>query len=296
MKPRADEVNGRGTFTDPDYRRLFEAKAPWQRALGRIQAFGIGPHFASQGPEDELRSLFAFLRQHNIGLSVEWPAVSARACEHHTEGLKSQPRHSFILATRLRRLGAPLTYTSLDEPLHFGYYNRRNPCSYTIDSLAANVAESIKEVKEVFPEIRVVELEPLTGLGPPAEIREWISALRRDAFASAPAAMIFDVQWRRPWWTYVPPTMGALRQSSMGYGVIFDASWGERTDAAWMAAAQSHVEQWRSVVSEPPAYVVIDSWNDHPTHVLPESDPTTLPFFVNWYRARPWSHCKGDGG
>ncbi len=297
MMPRANEVSGKGFFSDADYPRLFEPGAPWQRALGTIQVFGLGPHFAATAPEEELRRLFAFLRAHNVGLTVAWPAASARPCERHTEGMSFQPRHSLSLAMRLRRLGAPLTYISLDEPLHFGYYNQRhNRCSYTIDSLAAGVAENIREVKEVFPGIKVVDVEPLTALGPPPEIGQWITALRREAPGSAPVAMIFDVQWRRPWWTYVPPIIGVLRNHNLDYGVIFNGSIADRTDDAWMAAAQRHIEQWRSVALTPPTFVVIESWNDHPTHVLPESDPTTLPYLVNWYCTRPFSHCAAGGG
>ncbi len=197
------------------------------------------------------------------------------------------PRHSFNLAARLRRLGANLTYISLDEPLHFGhYYQGHDACSYTIDSLAAGVSENIRQVKQVFPGIKVVDVEPLTGLGSPAEIGQWITGLRRNDVGSAPIAMIFDVQWHRPWWTYVRPMIGALRYYGVGYGVIFNGGFKDRSDAAWIAAAQRHVEQWNAAAPEPPAYVVMESWNDHPTHVLPESDPTTLPFLVNWYCAR----------
>ena len=296
MMPRGNEVSAKGFFSDADYARLFEPGAPWQQALRTIQVFSLGPHFAATAPEEELRPLFAFLRAHNVGLSVMWPSVPAQSCGHRVEGMSFHPHRSFNLAMRLRRLGANLTYISLDEPLHFGHYYRgHDACSYPIDRLAGGVAESIRQVKEVFPTIKVVEVEPLAGLGSPAEIGQWITALRRDAPGSAPIAMILDVQWHRAWWNYVRPIIDALQYYGMDYGVIFNGTFADRTDATWMAAAQSHVEQWHSVAPEPPAYVLIDSWNNHPTHVLPESDPTTLPFLVNWYCARPWSRCIADG-
>ena len=50
-----------------------------------------------------------------------------------------------------------------------------------------------------------------------------------------------------------------------------------------MAAVKASIVAWEQTVSERPMQVVIQSWTQFPSHVLPEDDPTASTSLVNWF-------------
>jgi len=190
---------------------------------------------------------------------------------------------------------------NVDEPLFFGHYfvgrEDKIGCRYPMETLASAYADEVRKVRTAFPDARVIEDEPTEGLESPAELGQWIDLMKHQLGEGAPRAIRFDVQWasrKRPWREAAQSLVSAVKQHGQQYGVIFDATPQDESDAAWIRTAEANIEAWEQTIHEPPAQVMIQSWQRHPQQLLPETSPTTLPYLVNWYceNARMAQGCR----
>jgi hypothetical protein len=281
----------KGFQVDQDYHQLFEAGAPWQRALARVQGFEITRRSVQTQPEEKLRKMFAFLSDHHIALGVSFGVIPARNnCGDNVEGMLHNANANLVTARRVKQLGGNLKYIGLDEPFFFGHYfvgtNGKVGCRYSIEELASAYGVEINKIRSVFPDAQVIEDEPTEGLESPSELGRWIDQLKHELGAGAPQSIRFDVQWhsrKRPWREAAQALVATVRQHGLGYGVIFDGTGQDQTDEDWIRSAEGNISAWESVIPEVPDHVMIQSWYPHPQKLLPESSPTTLPYLVNWY-------------
>jgi hypothetical protein len=285
LSPVSDQVTPRGFQVDADYKQLFVEGAPWQNAMSHVSVFEMVRRYVQSEPDENLQKIFAFLRQHNIPLGLATGAVPAPNCGDGVEGMAHHPDANVQTARKLQRLGADVKYLVMDEPLTFGhYFNGRNACHIPIDQLAAGVADEVRKFREVFPDVQVVDVEAHSGIGSPAELGQWLDALKSQLGAGAPFAVRFDVQWdsrKKPWQEFVVRQVDTVLKHGYRYALIVDGTPDDESDDAWIRTAESNVRAWESLVREPPDHLVIQSWHKHPAVVLPETGPT-LPYLVNW--------------
>ena len=285
LAPVDDQVTPAGFRVDQDYPQLFQAGASWQKALSNISVFEMVRRYVTTESEPKLREMFTFLREHNIELAIGAGMVPARNCG--VEGTAHRPDENVLTARRLKRLGADVKYIVMDEPMTWGHsFKGKNGCRYSIDELAAGVAGEIRKFREVFPDVQIIEDEAHAGVGPPAELGQWLDALRAQLGNGAPVSVRFDVQWAssdQPWRQFVKPLVRTVLDHGYHYGIIFDGTPLDSTDDGWIRTAQANIKAWESAIKDSPDHIVIQSWHRHPTSLLPETSPTTLTYLVNWF-------------
>jgi hypothetical protein len=291
----------RGFLVDQDFPQLFEPGAPWQHALSRIQSFQITSRYIMSQPEEKLQKIFAFLRQHHVALVVNFGMIPDRNCGVHVEGVFHHANTNLTAAQRVKKLGGDLQYMNIDEPFFFGHYfvgnNDKRGCRYPIEELAAGYAEEIRKVRSVFPDAQVIEDEPTEGLESPAEFGRWLDQMKKELGDGAPQSIRFDVQWtsrKRPWREAAQSLIATIKQHGLKYGVIFDGTPQDQTDEDWIRTTEGHIKAWEAAIHDMPDHVMIQSWSPHPQKLLPETNPGTLLYLVNWYceNARMAQGCR----
>lgn len=294
LSPVTDQPSPKGVVTDQDYLQLFDPASPWQHAMTRVKVFQMPSRYPRTQADADLRRVFGFLNLNRIRLAIIFQAVVGQDCGRGIEGMMANPQVITKIAERVRELGGTLDDFVLDEPMHAGhYYDGPNACQYPLSRVAQDVADSVRRIRAVFPQAQVEETEPVFGLGSVQELNEWFDLLEHAAGGNAaPRAFRFDVQWGRPWQERVPALVAAVKQRGLEYGVIYNGSGADKSDGEWIASAEAHVAAWRAAVKTSPDQVIIGSWNAHPSHALPETDPGSLTFLIDWYCSAAASACK----
>ena len=255
--------------------------------------------YITKASDEDLRRTFDFLNTHHIALAVEWPVVDGTLKGSglgSVEGTFHQPHFSLKIAQRLKRLNAHLDYLVTDEPLCFGHYFKKGRsaipggpdrigCQYSIEEVAALAGAASREVREVFPELKVVETEPVSALVNLAEFNQWLVALKKNLADIPFKGVDLDVQWERPWQTNSMNLVAVIKQNGLPYGLIVDGGPHDGTDRVWVQNAQNHLDEWNKVISTPAARLRFQSWHEHPSHVLPEDSPETILSLINAYAA-----------
>jgi len=291
----------KGYIRDADFPQLFAEPVTWPDALRRVGVFGMPSSYITKAADEDLRRAFAFLNAHHIALAVEWPVVdgTVNGRGEGVEGVIHHPHFSQKIAQRLKLLNAHLDYLETDEPLCFGHYFKqgrsvvpggpeRIGCQYAIDDVAVQAAGAIREVRAVYPGLKVVETEPVCGVGSPAEFSQWLAALKKNLGDIPLAGVDLDVQWERAWQAPSVALVDAIRQSGLSYGLIVDGGPHDATDRSWVEHAQHNLDEWNRLIPVPPGRLRFQSWHERPSHVLPETSPETMLSLINaWAAAHP---------
>jgi len=271
-----------------DYMDLFQPNAPWREAASHVKVFEISQPMSAAGPETELRQIAEDLQRRHIALCVGLLPLSAGpdGCGKGIEGY-SAPGQSLHDAQRLKSLGIDVAYFGLDEPLYFGHeFNgtkKLTPCHAPIAEIAQEVARRVKQVHSVYPAARVGDVEPFpvsdSWLG---ELEEWFDAF--EAAAGEKLAFFrLDIGWDRPWKQAIPALTGLLRRKGIPLQVIYNGSGRAASDEEWIAQALAHAREFEAAGGPVPEVVSIQCWTAKPSHVLPETDPSSLTSLVNQY-------------
>jgi uncharacterized protein (TIGR03437 family) len=189
------------------------------------------------------------------------------------------------MSTRIQQLGGNLQYVAFDEPFYHGgiLYPGPNACDWTPPQIAANALQSVTQIRTVFPNLIVGDIEPVPG-GP-----DWLSQYTAGidawrAAAGTPFAFFhFDVNWGVSWKPGVESMLQALQQRGIPFGVIYNGWTTDLSDAQWMNDAENHYAEWEAQGGTIPSHVIFQSWYPYPDHVLPESDPTAFTYLIDSY-------------
>jgi len=291
-----------------DFPHLFDPSPAWS---ANLDVFEISPMMGSVvGPAEELNRINVFLKGRHIALAVgidatlmDNPNRVSGECGFGIEG-SNRPGRNAGEFKRLKQLGMEVAYVALDEPLTFGHYfaerpdgQHRNACHYSIDDTARRVAAAIAEIRQYYPDVRVIDEEapPITTAAQwNADFPKWLEAYRHAAGAPFDA-IVFDVNWRQPWQATVAPGMRAAHAANVRAGIILDGTGPGASDADSVAARKRNIQ---TVEASGLKFdlVIVANWTPHPARNLPESDPDTLTSVLAWYRSRHPSttHRPGD--
>lgn len=284
-----------------DFARMFEPNAPWQRAAERTKVMKVSTMFAFRAPDDLLAHMIADLKRRNIALALEGLMLTIPrpdSCGRGVEGYTG-PVTLLRAAERIRRLGGELRYIAMDEPLYFGhYFTGPNACRTPIDALARDVADRIRSLRAVFPNLQVGDIEPFGG--PQFKdwndlLMQWAEAYRR-ALGEPLPFLHLDVQWRRPHQKSMQDLAGRLRKAGIRIGIIYN---GDVTDTAeqWTARAVDRFVEVESHAALIPDQAIFQIWgNPKPPLNLPETDPAAFTSLVNRYAAEQTSLTLSRAG
>jgi hypothetical protein len=188
-----------------DYLDLFTPGAEWTTASSRVQVFKmytqmLSPTFVGSFSDATLQQIFSYLNSQHIALAVEFPPLTPTAsCGMGVEGFAGEL--ALPVATRIQQLGGNLQYVAFDEPFYHAstLYTGPNACQWTIPEIAANALQSVVQIRSVFPNVIVGDIEPVPiGSNWLTQYTAGMDAWR--AAAGVPFAFFhFDVNWGEYW-------------------------------------------------------------------------------------------------
>ena len=198
--------------------------------------------------------------------------------------------------SEFKRLGGSLAYIAMDEPLWFGRYaTKKGACHWEIGKIASVVAGGVAQLRMVFPDVKVGDIEPIGDLAPSwtEDIAEWTNAYRT-ATGSSLAFLHADIQWETNWQPALLATARFARSASMPFGVIVDGYFKSNTSLEWTSTAEKRLD---ALIRNPSLQIddlVFQSWNRLPERFLPETDPASITGLVK-RSLRPELHIKRPG-
>jgi hypothetical protein len=194
-------------------------------------------------------------------------------------------------------------YYTMDEPLYFGHFyaadaklgpaGKHNGCHLSISDIAQDAAKRIRDVRSVFPDVKVGDAEPFTEFSD----NDWANVLSQwfDAYHAATgehlAYFALDLIWAKPWQGRMGQLTSLLRSKQVPLQVIYDGSGIAPSDRVWVDQAEQRFKEFEGVHGLKPDGVRIQSWNKSPSRALPESDPGTLSNLV--VRYVKWKESQG---
>lgn len=275
-------------FPGDDYMRLFEPGASWPKAAAETNVFEISTQFAFSGDAGELRALIAGLAERKIDLAVSGlmlPGPPGPKCGAGIEGYAA-PGWLGAAMKRLKNLGADVRYVAMDEPVWFGHYdNADNACRSTIEDIAREVATTVRQVKAVFPDVLIGDVEPVaSGIEAwPETLTRW-GALYQAEVGTPLAFLIMDVQWRTDFLPVIYAILARANLQHLPLGIIYNGDARATTSRQWVQTAEQRFYAAENMAGLQPDIAVIASWDSLPERVLPENDPATLTYLVDRYR------------
>jgi hypothetical protein len=269
-----------------DYFALFSPAAPWDRSAAAIRVFKIGSGLVLNATDAQLQTIFVDLKRRHIALGLEIMALTARPdCGQKVEGY-ARAGDIARMMERMRRLGGDLEYVAMDGPLWSGHLSSLpNACRAPMSDIVADVANTVRTIKQVFPAAQIGDIEAIGRAEPPDlldELMRWTKAYQ--VATGEPLAFVhFDTVWSGPWLQQFRQISPRLRAAGIKFGIIYNGDRPDQTDLAWT----SHAEQRFSIIEADPALVpdhaVIQTWMMHPSRSLPETQAGTLTWLVNRY-------------
>ncbi len=278
-----------------DFLSLFESNAQWSQAGSRVNVFELSKKFIDATPENDLRRVLDDLKRRGIGIAMQGtPLLASKTCGLGVEG-HGPPHDMAATARRIKQLGGQLAYISMDEPLFYGHRftgdARRVACHLAISEVARQSADKIAEVREIFPEVKVGDIEPV-GITPSDaaqwadDMTQWLRAFR-EATGTPLAFMRLDCVWLHPnWEAQFDAVVPRIRAEKVPLGIIYDGTPKDATDVEWTTSAQNHARLVERKLGDPPEQVAFQSWMDHPRAMLPENAPGSLTNLVRTYTQR----------
>lgn len=185
-------------YTAPDYMELFQPQSPWASAASHVSVLSAPASFISVHSDSELQQMFADLARRHIKFGLARsplegrPSAVAPQCGVGVEGF-SAPPEALALARKIKRLGGTVGYYTMDEPLYFGRFydpdpklgfpSKRNGCHLSINDIAEDAAKRIRDVRSVFPGVKVGDVEPFMEFSD----SDWVNTLSQwfDAYHTA---------------------------------------------------------------------------------------------------------------
>jgi hypothetical protein len=295
-------------FHDPspsDYLDLFSPGAPWGKSASQLRVFGTTGALISRESDETLQQVFAELKRRHIALAIEGGMLTGVGpsglfeCGRGVEGFGAAGS-TRVLAQHIKKKGGDLAYIAMDEPLWYGHhFHGANACQWSPEYLARQIAGELKGVREIFPDVKVGDIEPIAPAPPqPADWTDQVLAWTRTwrQITGEPFDFVrADVVWAGPWRQELPKLKRELRAEHIKYSLIYDGGGDGRTqtDAIWTETA---AQRFQAVEADPqmaPEQAIIQTWVRWPAHMLPETQPGTLTNLLLQYLSLPASE-RGD--
>jgi len=279
----------------PDFLPLFQPDSPWPRAMAKTKVFGLYAGWITAVDPGILHQFVEFINAHEMTIEIEAPSLQAQStCGSGVEGYVpyGQSLGTFTLGylQRLKAVGARRIVIKVDEPFYFGVVvNDPRSCHFSVQQTAQYVGQYAQLVKSVYPDAEIGDVEPIINSAYPpgvvAAMAEWHQAYR--VVTGEPFPFFFaDIEFANPAWPYLVLQLEQeTHQLGMKFGIIYIGDPADLTDAEWAAKTISRFYIFQGDSGGQPDYVLFQSWEPHPQHFLPESDPFTFTGVLDTYIA-----------
>jgi hypothetical protein len=290
---------GRPYVGSVDFMGLFSRSANWKQAARRVAVFKLyGEWVGGTATDAQLRRVVADLKRRGIPIAVEaGPLEPSAECGEGIEGFAGRSE-GLRLAHRIEDAGGAIRYFALDEPMYFaGIYDGPKACQWDAERVARSVADWVDAVRGVVPKVLVGDTEPLTSAADVARYEAWIDTYRQIA-GERLAFFHLDVSYSLPGWQALARELEAFARSrGVPFGMIYFGEPQDPSDAAWLARAQERFEAYETEGGGRPDHALLQSWQDRPDYVLPETNASRYTNLVLRYaRPRPTLSVALDGG
>jgi hypothetical protein len=173
---------------------------------------------------------------------------------------------------------------AFDEPYFNAHFLEGDQqCLWSTEDTAKKLDDFIQRARQVFPNVSVGDIEPLTGRGDARAYNAWMDAFKA-VNGYALAFLHIDVAWAQNDWPGQVKTIEEHgRKIGVPVGLIYDGNFQDPTDEAWVSIAGERVKRYELQTGGQPAQVIFQSWNDKPDLVLPESNPYSFTGFIKTY-------------
>lgn len=270
-----------------DYASLFQPNAEWTTAARHLKVFKVDTAFVDHAPIELLKEAFATLQMRGLSLAWEMGAIPpGKDCGSGTEGYAGDTVRRI---SRIKEAGGVLKFVALDEPFWFGHFGKtKHTCNFTIAKLAAGVAAQLRYVYAECPTVDIGDIEPIgnpSGGDFIGELAEWFDTFKK--VNGRPFTFFHaDINWQGHWKEDLSAIQPLTKSRQIALGTIINGDPKAPTDIGWTDAAIKHLQDVVDIARFEPADIVIQTWDNRPTQVLPETAPGTLMNLVD-EAARP---------
>jgi len=272
-------------YGSQDFMKFFEPNAAWSQVAPHVRVVGLSIEALTQTSQSDLTTILTDLRQRNMPISLAMlplPGGGPTGCGYQVEGY-SAPGQTRQIANNVKALGSVPKAYSMDEPLYYGhFYTGTNACQTDLPTLIQQVAQSVRDARSVFPGVEIGETEPIMAVtqGGLTDLSNWLDFYQQ-TIGEPLGFMTFDMDWSSQWSSRIPAVITLLRSKGVAVQVIYNGSGSATSDGNWTGEAVTHFQAFEAIAK--PDGARFTSWNPHPSHMLPDSDPTTLTGLVNSY-------------
>ena len=257
-----------------DWMSLFGPENFWPTVSSETAAFKISTQYVMAASPNDLQTLFGWLNSHGIALAMEGLMLpyGAGGVGRNIEGF-DDPGTMIVAANRIKEFGGNLSYVAMDEPLYYGsQYTGPGAPGYTIQQVAAGVAESVSQIRAVFPDTQFGDIEPVPAT---QDIMSWAAAFQ--ATTGTPLAFFdADVGWNSDWQPALDSLQGDLTQAGISLGVIINGDSSASNGTEWESGALDRLQEIESDPNLSLQQIDVQTWDSVPTFIAPEDVPGTL--------------------
>jgi hypothetical protein len=281
-----------------DWERLFfEAGARWPDVFDHVHVISAAEQSLNALSEDELGKFASTLNQHGKALSIAVLAqnwVNEPKCGYGVEGYSSAAENA-RLVTKLRRVGARISYIGMDEPLFFGHYYRGpNACRSSIENVAARVKVVLNEYTKVYQQVMIFDTEPFPGVsdqrGWQADYTKW-SQVFYDVVGRPISGLNIDINWPTPWADGLVSAVNYARSQNLSVGIIYWASpkapaGRAVTNEMWLDSAVHNFSRIEQDMHITPDRAMFVSWSKFPERTISDQNGPGQDYLVKQYMQR----------
>jgi hypothetical protein len=282
-----------------DFMELFSPEAPWSTAASRVSYLQSNLFGIDQRSDAELDQMIASLRARNIRFAIEDGGLEYDpACGAPVEGDISFATTQRILQ-RFKQRGGVVDAFIVDQPFWAGSFNPQG-CQRSPEDTGRRLATFAKQLRTVYPDIQVgtVDIYLAWPLIDPEGVayQVFLDSYRLE-FGAELAFFHADVPApTEPGWYETLALVHAIaRERGISFGIIYNGSGGDgspdSTDAIWLEQAWQKMLAYELRAPVQPDHAILESWMQHPTHVLPETSPTAHTNLILRY-TRPRTYLE----
>ena len=265
-----------------DARDMLSAGTPWETVSSHTQIVQFPPANIERARDAALQKAFSDLARRHIALALGTSLlVKSDRCPSNTEAY-GKPGDLERVLKKIQRNGGQLEYIAMDEPFFFGHrYSGQGACHDSAVEIAREIAENLKMVRSIFPNVKVGDIEVTDGSSDwMNQLAGWVDTYR--SVVGEPLAFLHaDVVWTEQAMRNLAPLATQLKQRGVPFGITYNADENARTDRDWTQNAISHFTEIESALGVHPDDVIFETWTTLPSHMLPEDQPgafMNIPF------------------
>ncbi len=307
----------------------------WKAARSQVRGIGTYAWLLNvHHSDDDLRAMFARLREWKLGFGLEVPVLKAKDWGM-PEPLQAQSAFDQLagFTTRFRSLGMKdVTWFAFDEPVYaaryaipasgaavpaapaielFGRVKMDPDAAHRIAYAVAETATFIVQMRKSHPGARLGDIEPYPALNPD-EIETAVNAIQKSCAERGVKGLEFlrlDVDWdlmeQKAFgsWAEVNQIAAMCRARGIAFHMIFWSANQPRlvkTGADpmhWRDGILHQAQAYRAANGSPDS-LIIESWLHTPEHAVPETNAETFTAsvleFLKAFPAADWVRKATD--